>query len=109
MILATLHDAVAGVAALKLHEMEDVFPDREHWLGGVVVRREYRGRGIGSALVREVERVAAGRGVELLHLQTEDLDGGLYARLGWEPRERLTYRSYEALVMTRRLQPAASP
>ena len=37
--------------------------------------------------------------METLHLQTDDLSGGLYARLGWRPLERVHYIGREVLVM----------
>lgn len=39
--------------------------------------------------------------VERLHLQTPALDGGLYARLGWEPIAQVTNHGLDALVMER--------
>jgi hypothetical protein len=43
--------------------------------------------------------------VATLHLQTLRLDGGLYAALGWTPRERVVYEGREVRVMARRLEP----
>jgi len=42
-------------------------------------------------------------GVSELYLQTEALDGGLYARLGWKPLQEADNRSYRVLLMVRRL------
>ena len=106
-VLAELDGVAVGVAVLKLHEMEDVFPHRENWLGSVFVAHQARGLGVASALVQQIEDLAACRGVERLHLQTEQLDGGLYAARGWRPWRRLEYRGYQALVMTKRLDRAA--
>ena len=39
-----------------------------------------------------------------LHLQTEQLDGGIYARLGWAPREQIEYRGIQVLVMENDLE-----
>ncbi len=103
-VLALLDDVEVGVAVLKAHEMREVFPERTPWLGSLYVRSEYRGRGIASALVREIERRALALGFATLHLQTERLDGGLYARLGWTAVERLAYRSLDVLVMRNELR-----
>ena len=98
IVLAVEGDDVAGCAQLKFREM-DIYPEKEHWLGGVYVPAEHRGRGVASALVREAIGRARSLGVERLHLQTEAHDGGLYARLGWVPVERVTYRGVDVLVM----------
>jgi GNAT superfamily N-acetyltransferase len=103
-VLATVGDVDVGIAVLKHHEMKDVFPERTPWLGSLYVRSEYRRKGIAAALVREVERLAVARNYRQLHLQTERLDGGLYRRLGWIPAERVVYKTFEVLVMTKDLQ-----
>ena len=97
-LLAVDGDRVLGVARLKLREMS-IYPDREHWLGGVYVASAARGRGLASALCREARDLAASLGVSSLHLQTERLDGGLYARLGWRAVEQVRYNGHEVLVM----------
>ena len=103
ILLATEGDAIMGAAELKYREMAETFPDYEHWLGGVYVAPEYRGRAIGSALADEIARRAPSCGVETLYLQTERLDGGLYRRLGWHPVTRVKVRGPEVLVMRRLL------
>ena len=103
-IIAILDEEVVGVAVLKLHEMFDLYPDKRFWLGSVFVAPEFRGRGIGSALAMKIVEIAKSQGVEALHLQTENLNGGLYAKLGWEKVEQVHYKSYDALVMVKRLQ-----
>jgi GNAT superfamily N-acetyltransferase len=104
MILAVENERVAGAAQLKLREM-DIYPDKEHWLGGVFVAPEYRGRQIASRLAERIADVAGTLGVRRLHLQTLRFDGGLYAKLGWRPQERVTYKGREVLVMERPIVP----
>jgi len=101
ILVASLGGEVAGVAQLKFRELPDLYPDKEHWLGGVYVARDYRGHGLGSLLAEEIARRAPRFGVRTLHLQTERLDGGLYARLGWVALERANNRGLEVLVMER--------
>ena len=98
MVLAVDGGEIMGVAQLKYREM-DIYPEKEHWLGGVYVPAPYQGKGIASQMVREALRLARSLGVAQLHLQTEQLDGGLYARLGWKPQEQVTYRGVDVLVM----------
>ena len=103
-ILVAMNDNnFVGAAQLKYHEMAEMFPDREHWLGGVYIEPACRGRGYGSQIVERIVEMAPGYGVETLHLQTEALDGGLYARLGWTPYAQVTNRGLDVLVMERRL------
>jgi len=103
MLLGLTGDDVCAVAQLKYREMGDMYPDKEHWLGGVFVPPRYRGNGFGSAIAMEIATRAPTYGVAVLHLQTERLDGGLYARLGWQPVERANNHGLEVLVMERHL------
>jgi len=91
-----------GVAELKFHEM-DIYPEKEHWLGGVYVPVEHRGKGIASRLIRQAVRIARTLGVPTLYLQTEKLEGGLYASLGWVPVAQANNRGLDVLVMEKTL------
>ena len=51
LVLAVNHDDILGVASLKYREM-DIYPDREHWLGGVYVPTVHRDRGLGPAMLK---------------------------------------------------------
>jgi len=93
-----------GVAVLKLHEMFDRYPEKDFWLGDVFVAPECRGQGIGSALAMRIVEIAKSRGIGSLHLQTQNLNGGLYAKLGWEKMEQTHYKGYDALVMVKQLK-----
>ena len=101
-MLAKEGEKVLGVAQFKLREME-IYPEREHWLGGVFVAPEARGGGIASMLSLRIAEIAQTLGATKLFLQTERLDGGLYARLGWLPLERVRYHGVEVLVMEKEL------
>ena len=50
-------DILVGVAQLKFFEM-DIYPELEHWLGGVYVAPDYRRRGIAKLIVEESKNVA---------------------------------------------------
>lgn len=103
ILLATHDDQVVGAAQLKYREMADMFPNSEHWLGGVCVATGHRGLGYGSQIVEQIVKIAPRYGVQTLHLQTEALDGGLYARLGWTPYAQVNNRGVDVLVMERHL------
>jgi GNAT superfamily N-acetyltransferase len=102
IILAIESGKVVGAAQLKFREMT-IYPDKEHWLGGVYVASSNRGKGIAAALVKQIEEVAINLGVRKLYLQTENLTGGLYARLGWQPIEFVNYRGVDVVVMHKKL------
>ncbi|QGL96232.1 MULTISPECIES: GNAT family N-acetyltransferase [Stenotrophomonas] len=102
-LIAAFDDGqVVGAVQLKRREMQ-AFPQYEHWLGSVFVADSHRGRGLAGALVEQAAAQAVRMGVSDLFLQTEALDGGLYARLGWKPLQEADNRSYRVLVMVRRL------
>ena len=103
MIVASQNENLVAVAQLKFREMEELFPDKEHWLGGVYVAAGYRGQGYAAQIVERIVEMAPSYGVETLYLQTEAPDGGLYARLGWAPLTRVTNRGVDVLVMERHL------
>jgi GNAT superfamily N-acetyltransferase len=94
---------VLGAAIIKLREME-IFPEREHWLGGVFVAPEFRAQGVAAALSARAIELAPSLGVEDLYLQTERLDGGLYARVGFEALERVKSEGHDVLVMRKDLR-----
>lgn len=101
ILVATNEENILGSAQLKYREMADIFPEKEHWIGGVFVAPEYRGKGLGSRIAEEIAIRAPSYGVRSLHLQTERLDGGLYLQLGWQPVVQVTNHGMEVLVMER--------
>lgn len=100
LVLAQGEELLAA-AQLKYREMGEQYPDREHWLGGVFVAPEHRGRGLGRRIANEIACRAPAYGVHTLYLQTERLDGGLYQNIGWAPLERAEHYGLEVLVMAR--------
>jgi GNAT superfamily N-acetyltransferase len=113
-ILAEQAGSVVGVATLKVKIDHPVIPGQSHWLSGVYVDPPCRNRGIASSLCSEILDAARSRGVEQVYLQTERLDGGLYAKLGWTPLGRHNEEDgVEQVVMVKDLSlvpasPAAS-
>lgn len=91
---------VIGTAQLKRHEM-DIFPDREFWLGSIYVAPSARGCGLATTLVNKIVELAVEFQVKELWLQTEALNGGLYARLGWKIVEQLEDKGTKVAVMLR--------
>ncbi|XQA75264.1 GNAT family N-acetyltransferase [Xanthomonas sacchari] len=87
---------------LKYREM-DAFPQYPYWLGGMYVDTAYRGRGIAGRLLAHALADAAELGLGALHLQTEHLDGGLYARHGWQPVQEADSYGTRVLLMVRQV------
>ena len=103
-IIAIVENRIVGVAVLKLHELFDLYPEKDYWLGDVFVAPEFRGRGIGSGLAMKIIEIAKSQGIKSVHLQTQSLNGGLYAKLGWEKVEQIHYKDYDAIVMVKQLE-----
>lgn len=101
-VLAIEADEILGVAELKYREM-DIYPEKEHWIGGVFVAVEHRGKGIASCIIKKIIKIAASLKVQTLYLQTVRLDGGVYTGLGWQRCEQVNYQGQEVLVMARQL------
>lgn len=100
-VVALIGTELAGSASLVESDM-DTHPELTPWLASVYVTLEFRGRGIGSALVGEIERIAAAEGTETLWLWTPDQEQ-LYARLGWRTVGSEPYRGLEATIMRKEL------
>ncbi|MBC55019.1 MAG: GNAT family N-acetyltransferase [Gammaproteobacteria bacterium] len=98
VVLAIDRNVVVGSVELKYREMA-IYPDMIHWLGGLYVTLDYRGRGIASQLVERVVDLAGDLGIGRLYLQTERLDGGIYAGLGWKPCKQVCNKGIDILVM----------
>lgn len=106
-VVAFVDGVPAGAAMLKDHEMQYRYPDWKYWLGNVYVAEEWRGRGVAQQLSMRVVEIAQARRFPHLYLQTKQLDGGLYARLGWQPIETVEHRGKDVCVMIRTIEPAA--
>lgn len=98
IILALEQEQLVAVAELKLSEMAE-FPEYEFWLGGVYVCSADRGTGVASALVQQAIAQAQRLGITTLYLQTEELSGGLYQKLGFSPAHQLMSNQVEVIVM----------
>lgn len=92
-------DELWGTASLTAADLDER-PDLTPWLAGVYVLSAYRGRGLGSVLVRAVEDLARARGFTRLHLVTAGQEA-FYSGLGWQTLERRTYLGEAVTVMMR--------
>ncbi|PCI78706.1 MAG: hypothetical protein COB20_06310 [SAR86 cluster bacterium] len=100
-ILATLDGIPVGTAALKLHELAEVFPDYHYWLGSVFVEEGVREGQIASQMTLHIVEMAKRLHLPHLYLQTINLSGGLYSKLGWKSVTEFTHMHEHALLMFR--------
>ncbi len=74
------------------------------WVTSLYVVKQWRGRGIGSSLMKAVEEKAAKLGIQKLFLLTADPDlARFYSGLGWKVTEKPIYRSYRVIIMEKDL------
>jgi GNAT superfamily N-acetyltransferase len=98
VLLLIENDKLLGACQLKFHEM-DIYPEKEHWLGGVYICHKQRGKGLAKKMVIKAKDIANSLCIKTLYLQTENLTGGIYAHLGWKPIEQITNKGEQVLVM----------
>ncbi|WP_438863969.1 GNAT family N-acetyltransferase [Neptunicella sp.] len=98
LVLAKEGEQILGAAQLKIREM-DIYPDKQYWIGGVYVIETARGQGLARLLVNDLLQRAKQAGITKLYLQSEQLDGGIYAKAGFQLLETVIYNGHEVVVM----------
>lgn len=98
-LVAHTEREVLGTAALRATELEG-YEHLSPWLGGVFVRRPYRGRGIASVLSSAIEQRAWALGHNEMYLFTPDQQR-LYSRLGWSKLESTTWHGISSDIMVK--------
>jgi len=98
-IIALEKNKLVGVCQLKKHELKQSYPNLSPWLGGVYVPDTSRGSGIATRLVKHAIEVVRGLGIKKIYLHTNQLDGGIYLKLGWKPVEIRKGSTNTSLVM----------
>jgi predicted N-acetyltransferase YhbS len=98
VFIASTDGTPLGSAMLVAHDM-DSHLHWSPWLAGVVVAPEYRGRGIGAALVEHAVAEARELGLPTLYLYTFSTEQ-YYARLGWQLIERSSYFGESVSIMS---------
>ncbi len=100
-IVAFDGDLPCGFAALK----SDSIATHAHltpWAAAGLVRPEYRRRGIGAALLAELERIARGLGHAAIHCGTAT-SATLLERRGWRYLESLEYHGDRIAIYSKAL------
>lgn len=100
-LVALENRAVIGTASLKKFDM-DTRMQYSPWLASVYVSEKWRGKGIGTSLVRVIEDKAKEIGVKILYLYTPDAQN-FYAKLDWRELESTEYRGQDVTIMIKNL------
>lgn len=81
-LTAVVDEAPCGIANLYLQSFEKI---AHQTLFALIVKKEVRGKGIGTALMQELIALAKKKGIELLHLEVYEKNPAisLYERLGF--------------------------
>lgn len=105
--VAFIEGQPAGTVSLLPEDMEGGSLSRSiqimtPWLADLFVIPEYRGRGIGSALIERIEAEAKSLGFDIIYLYTEDCIN-LYDSLGWIVLEKTRYAELNVTIMEKKL------
>ena len=102
-LLAEYDGKPAGLCLFVRDEAEpNPRPGLTPWLAALFVAAEFRGRGIGAALVKAIEDHARKVGTKTLYLYTSEAEA-FYAGLGWSVRDRFTQNGEANALMAREL------
>lgn len=97
-LIAQSDDEIIGVLQLKLTEHKD-YPEFEHWIGGVYVSKEKRGKGVAKALILGAIKQAKIFNFPTLYLQCEAHNDGLYHQLGFKSLIKTTHYGTPTTIM----------
>ncbi|MBB3166839.1 GNAT family N-acetyltransferase [Simiduia aestuariiviva] len=98
-LIITIHENQDLVAAAELKFREHIdYPQYEHWVGGVYVVKNKRGKGYAKALVSKAQEHVAALKIEHLYLQCEDHNKGLYEKLGFKPIHAAVHNGVETTI-----------
>ena len=107
-LIAIEGDQLLGSASLVHEDLtEEDLPGLASltpWLASVFVVPDWRGQGMGSALVEAVTDLAQSLKVPRLHLFTAGQEA-FYARLGWSVLKQVEHHGQPGVVMVKELLP----
>lgn len=92
------------IGCISLKSEEDITrPGLTPWIGGAYVREDWRGKGVGEAMITAVENLAYNLGYDELYLSAAGAEG-FYSGLGWQVFERVQAEGEDVAVMVRKLE-----
>ncbi|NIS83166.1 MAG: GNAT family N-acetyltransferase [Anaerolineales bacterium] len=100
-LVAFEQDKPIGSACIVEHDMDN-HPELTPWAASIIVRSDYRRRGVGTALMKRIEVEALKLGIEKLYLFTPDMEA-FYLKLDWQVIRREIYRGKEVILMEKEL------
>jgi len=100
-LVALEGNELLGTVCLKIHDM-DSRPDLSPWLADLYVKKSCRRNGIGSALVKAIEKKAVQLGIRRLYLYTPDSEK-FYTGLDWVVKETKNYHNVRVTVMEKEI------
>jgi GNAT superfamily N-acetyltransferase len=102
LLLATYDGDAAGTCLLVTSEIDPIH-DVSPWLAGLYVAPEFRGLGVGRALVGAIEEQARARSIPRIYLYTDDSEVPYYRNLGWDAVDRADWKGAPTNLMVRTL------
>ena len=100
-LIAFYDDQLGGIAALKAHSIS-THTHLGPWAAAGLVLPQFRGRGVGSRLLRALEEVAKGFGYSTIYCGTATAIG-LLERNGWQFMERVRYDGEDVSIYQKAL------
>ena len=100
-LVAFDEDKLIGSACL-IHQDMSTHPELRPWVASGFVRKEYRRRGVGTALMRAIEGKARRLGVKKLYLFTPDMQA-FYSTLDWLTIATEMYRGRKVTIMEKEI------
>ena len=103
-LMFVIHDEqeLVGVAELKFRENKN-FPKYEHWIGGIYVSSEHRGKGYSTILIEKAKSHALEQGINLLYLQCEDKNINLYLKQNFKALHQTEHNSVKTTIMVHQI------
>lgn len=102
LVAVTDDGQLLGAGSIKLDE-PGTKAGLSPWLGGIYVKANQRGLGLGALIVTALEDKARALGVPALYLSADTAEG-FYLRLGWHTLERLeSFGVRDVVLMTKAL------
>ncbi len=92
---------LVGTVCLKTHDMDNRL-DLSPWLAGLYVAASWRGKGMGTALVKAIEQKAKALGIRKLYLYTPSAVS-FYTRMSWRVLEATEYHGAGVTIMEKEM------